>query len=181
MNPSRNLFLIGPMGAGKTSIGRRLAHRLELPFVDLDQAIETYCGAPIATIFDLEGEAGFRRRETEALSECSERPGVVLATGGGAVLAEANRRLLSARGYVLFLDADVERQLERLARDRARPLLRAPDRRARLETLAAERGPLYRASADLIVDSRREGVGAATARIADLLAQHWRRDVASAA
>ena len=153
MNPAHNLFLIGPMGAGKSSIGRRLAARFQLEFIDLDQEIEQRTGAPVTLIFELEGEVGFRRRERELLAEFSVRHGIVLSCGGGVVLDEANRTALTARGFVVWLDAGVEQQLARLKRDRQRPLLATPDRRARLESLAAERNPLYAACADLRVAS----------------------------
>ncbi|MCE5234285.1 MAG: shikimate kinase [Mizugakiibacter sp.] len=175
MNPSSNLFLIGPMGAGKTSIGRALAVRYGMPFVDLDHEIELRTGAAIPLIFELEQEAGFRRREAALLDECSARAGTVLATGGGVVLAEANRRLLAARGFVVYLQAQLDDQMERLARDRQRPLLAAPDRRERLDALNRERDPLYRALADLIVPGRRETVQSACERTAELIDAHWRR------
>ena len=118
LNPAQNLFLIGPMGAGKTTIGRRLAAHYGLCFVDLDVEIEAHTGADVPLIFDIEGEPGFRRRESALLEECSAREGVVLATGGGAVLDPGNREVLAARGFVLWLQAGVEQQLQRLARDR---------------------------------------------------------------
>ncbi len=149
MNPAPNLFLIGPMGAGKSTVGRHVAERLEMPFVDLDHEIEAHTGASIPLIFELEGEAGFRDRERTLLAECTARAGIVLATGGGAVLDARNRDVLRARGFVAWLDADVDAQLARLARDRARPLLRAPDRRERLIEMAALRNPLYAEIADL--------------------------------
>ena len=142
MNPSCNLFMVGPTGAGKTSIGRRLAAHYGLEFLDLDQEIERHCGATVSTVFEMEGEAGFRRRESTLLEACSARRGVLLATGAGAVLDPANRRLLAERGYVLWLQATVEQQLERLARDRSRPLRAGEDRRAKLESMAGIRTPL---------------------------------------
>ncbi len=175
MNPAPNLFLIGPMGAGKTTIGRRVAARLGLPFFDLDQIIEQQSGVRVALIFEMEGEAGFRRRESTALAEYAARDGIVLATGGGAVLAEANRRLLHERGYVVLLQTSVEQQLRRLANDRKRPLLAAPDRRARLEALAAQRDPIYRELADLIFDPRSATVPEAAHALAGLLETRWQR------
>ncbi len=175
MNPSPNLFLIGPMGAGKSSIGRQLARHFALPFLDLDAEIEKHTGASVATIFDIEGETGFRRREADRLGELVAGNGIVLATGGGTVLLPDNRRLLRERGFVVWLQTTVERQLQRLARDRKRPLLAAPDRRARLEQLARERDPLYREVADLIVPGAGESCRQAGARITALLEREWQR------
>ncbi|HET9819769.1 MAG TPA: shikimate kinase [Rhodanobacteraceae bacterium] len=175
MNPSPNLFLIGPMGAGKSSIGRRLAQHFGMPCIDLDASVEERTGASVATIFDIEGEAGFRRRESDLLAELSARPGIVLATGGGAVLMPANHALLRERGFVLWLETSVEQQLRRLVRDRKRPLLDAPDRRERLVELARKRDPLYRELADLTVPSAGESCRHAATRIAALVEQHWQR------
>lgn len=175
MNPSSNLFLIGPMGAGKSSLGRRLAEHFGMPCIDLDAAIEARTGASVATIFDIEGEAGFRRRESELLAELTTRDGIVLATGGGAVLAPDNRELLRTRGFVVWLRTSVDQQLQRLERDRQRPLLEAPDRRERLEQLARVRDPIYRDLADLEAGSVVETCQHAAARIAALLEQAWQR------
>ena len=176
MNPASNLFFVGPMGAGKTTIGRRVAELLGLPFFDLDHEIEAHCGADIPLIFELEGEAGFRQREGAALAELAARDGIALATGGGAVLAEANRRVLHERGFVVYLETTVTEQLARLARDRKRPLLAAPDRRERLLTLMAQREPLYRQLADYTLPAGHRGNTAQVAqRLASALAQHWQR------
>jgi shikimate kinase len=176
MNPAPNLFFIGPMGAGKSTIGRHTAELLGLPFFDLDKEVEEHCGAAIPLIFDVEGETGFRRREGAALADFAARDGIALATGGGAVLAEENRRCLHARGYVVFLETTIDEQLARLARDRKRPLLAAPDRRERLEQLAAVRDPLYRSIADLILPAGHHGSTAQVAqRLANQLAQTWQR------
>ncbi len=153
MNPAPNLFLIGPMGAGKSTVGRHLAERLRWPFVDLDHEIEVQTGAAIPLIFELEGERGFRERERLLLAQCAAREGIVLATGGGAVLDADNRVLLRTRGYVVWLDASVDVQLARLERDRQRPLLRTPDRRERLTEMATLRNPLYAEIADLRLPS----------------------------
>ncbi len=174
MNPSRNLFLIGPTGAGKTSLGRRLAAHYGLAFVDLDREIERRTGANVATIFEIEGEAGFRQRESVLLNEFSAGDGVLLATGAGAVLDAANRERLAARGYVLWLQAGIEQQLERLAHDSSRPLLADPDRRARLEAMAAIREPLYQATADLVLPAA-HGVAASAAQAIALIDRHWQR------
>jgi shikimate kinase len=179
MNPSCNLFLIGPTGAGKTSIGRRLAAHYGLPFVDLDQEIERHCGVDVNTVFEIEGEAGFRQRESALLDEYSRRRGVLLATGGGAVLDPLNRQRLSERGYVLWLDTTIEQQLERLERDTRRPLLAGEDRRGKLETMAAIRGPLYRATADLRIPGEHEPVAPASLRCIALIDQHWQRSQAA--
>ncbi|MGH8172868.1 MAG: shikimate kinase, partial [Rhodanobacteraceae bacterium] len=133
MNPAPNLFFIGPMGAGKTTVGRHVAELMAMPFHDLDHEIEVHTGAAISLVFDLEGEAGFRKREAATLAEFAAHDGIVLSTGGGAVLDADNRRALHERGFVIWLDATIEAQLARLARDRQRPLLNAPDRRVRLE------------------------------------------------
>ena len=182
MNPAQNLFLIGPMGAGKTTVGRQIAELFRMPFLDLDHEIEARTGAAVGLVFELEGEAGFRRRESALLAELAARTGLVLATGGGAVLDDGNRRLLRERGFVIWLDASVDAQMARLRRDRQRPLLQAPDRRERLERLAAERNPLYAGVADLHV--RSAGIGNsmhAAHDLLDLLEARWRRgDVAAA-
>jgi len=179
MNPSPNLFLIGPMGAGKTTVGRRVAEQLGLTFHDLDREIEERCGADIPLIFELECEAGFRKRESEVLDELTTQQGVLISTGGGAVLRAENRQHLRERGFVVYLETTVEQQLKRLAHDRKRPLLAAPDRRERLTALLAEREPLYREIADLTLDAGAGGSSAGAARrlIAEL-AQHWQRNPA---
>lgn len=173
MNPSSNLFLVGPMGAGKSTVGRRLARALELQFVDLDERIEAHAGARVALIFELEGEAGFRAREHDLLDHYSKRSGIVLASGGGCVLDPRNRALLAQRGFVLYLRASVEVQLERLARDRSRPLLRSPDRNARLRELALQRDPLYCEVADLTLEPERGGPGAMARRALTCLQACW--------
>lgn len=137
------IILVGMMGAGKTTIGRQLAKLLNREFIDLDLALEARCGVPVAMIFDIEGEAGFRRRESQLLDEYSQRPGIVLATGGGAVLADENRRMLKERGLVVYLRASADELYQRVARDRQRPLLQTANPRARLAELLAQRAPLY--------------------------------------
>jgi len=176
MNPAANLFFVGPMGAGKTTIGRRVAELLGLPFYDLDQEIETHCGAEIPLIFELEGEAGFRQRESTVLAELAAHNGIALATGGGAVLAEVNRRLLHSRGFVVYLETTVEEQLQRLSRDRKRPLLAAPDRRERLVGLATQREAHYREVADYTLRAGHRGSTAQVAqRLAAALENAWQR------
>jgi shikimate kinase len=175
MNPASNLILIGPMGAGKTSIGRRLAERLGLQFVDADQHVVSHTGVAIPTIFELEGEAGFRRRERQALIELCGGDGQVIATGGGAVLDPDTRHLLAERGFVIWLRTTVDCQLERLGRDRSRPLLAAPDRRQRLLELAAARDPLYAQTADLAFDSDHRRVAQAAERLCMAVVERWQR------
>ena len=176
MNPAPNLFLVGPMGAGKTTVGRQLAELFRMPFFDLDHEIETRTGAAIGLVFELEGEPGFRRREHGLLGELTARNGLVLATGGGAVLDADNRSILRERGFVIWLDASVDAQLARLGRDRQRPLLQTADRRARLDRLAAERNPLYAEIADLHIASAGTGNSAHVAHdLLDLLEARWRR------
>ncbi|WP_426700670.1 shikimate kinase [Rhodanobacter sp. Col0626] len=175
MNPSHNLFIIGPTGAGKTSIGRRLAAHYGLPFVDLDQEIERHCGVDVNTVFEIEGEAGFRRRESALLEECGHQRGVLLATGAGAVLAEHNRRQLRELGYVVWLQTTIEQQLERLERDHRRPLLAVPDRHERLQAMARIREPIYRDLADLAVPGEHGSVAAASERCIALIDQYWQR------
>lgn len=152
------VFLVGMMGAGKTTIGRQLAAALGCKFVDLDQAIEARCGVRVATIFDIEGEAGFRRRETAALDEYSHQTGLVLATGGGTVLAPENREMLKSRGCVVYLRAGVDELWRRVARDRNRPLLHTPDPRQRLADLIAQRERLYAELADITLDTAGQSV-----------------------
>jgi shikimate kinase len=147
----RSIFLIGPMGSGKTAVGRALARRLGLPFADSDAEVESRTGVDIAYIFEREGEEGFRIREREVIDALTKSPGIVLATGGGAVLMPENRARLSARGTVVFLDTTIEQQLERTRRSKHRPLLAGADRRARLEELAGVRDPLYRSIAAITI------------------------------
>ncbi|MFT7300901.1 MAG: shikimate kinase [Porticoccus sp.] len=155
MLKNNNIFLVGPMGAGKTTIGRLLANSLNLEFVDLDAEIEQRCGADIPWIFDVEGEDGFRRREGQLLDEITRRKGILLATGGGVVLAGNNQELLKQRGYVVYLSASVDQLLERTAHDRNRPLLQVDNPRAVIEKLTSDRDPLYRDVADLVVITQR--------------------------
>jgi shikimate kinase len=173
VNPAQNIVLIGPTGAGKSAIGRRLAARLGLAFIDLDQRIEADSGARVALIFELEGEAGFRRRERAALAEACAGRGRLIATGAGVVLDPDNRGCIARAGFVVHLHTSVEQQLRRLERDRSRPLLRAPDRRERLQAMAEQRGPYYRELADLTFCSDGLSVTVATERLAALLDQHW--------
>ncbi|MEN2508911.1 shikimate kinase AroK [Stutzerimonas stutzeri] len=148
-----NIILVGPMGAGKSTIGRLLAKELRLPFRDSDKEIEQRTGASIPLIFDVEGEQGFREREHTAIKELCQMRGVVLATGGGAVLRPENRQMLRAGGRVVYLCTSVEQQLDRTSRDRNRPLLQTSNPREILTGLMAVRDPLYREVADLIIQT----------------------------
>ncbi len=149
----RNLILVGPMGAGKSTIGRLLAKELKLQFKDSDKEIEHRTGADIPWIFDVEGEQGFREREQLMIAELCELSGVVIATGGGVVLRPENRKALSAGGRVVYLHASVEQQLDRTSRDRNRPLLRNSDPAKVLGSLMEIRDPLYREIADVVVET----------------------------
>lgn len=180
MNPAHNLVLVGPMGAGKTTIGRRLAERFGLQFVDADREIEAHTGVSVSTIFECEGEAGFRERERALLADLLAASGHLVATGGGVVLDVGNRRLLRERGFVVHLHADVPAQLARLARDRTRPLLQRNDRETALRQLAEARAPLYAEVADLRYDTGLQSCAEAAAGLAALLVTRWQRAGASA-
>jgi shikimate kinase len=160
-----SIVIIGLMGAGKTTIGRRLSQRLGWPVIDTDHEIERRCGASIPVIFELEGEVGFRRRETKVIEEVMALEGQVVTTGGGAPMAEVNRPLLK-RGFVVYLDADPRQLWQRLKSDQSRPLLaQSPDPKATLERLYRERDPVYRSLADLVVCSTRGSLGQVLSQI----------------
>jgi shikimate kinase len=146
-----SLFLIGPMGAGKTTLGRVIANELGYPFFDSDRVIEERTGVDIPTIFDYEGEQGFRDRESKIINELTQLKKVVLATGGGAVLRKENRDRLAQRGFVIYLKVSVKSQLERTSRDKSRPLLQIEDPEAKLRELADARRPLYEGTCDFSV------------------------------
>jgi shikimate kinase len=148
---NRNIFLIGPMGSGKTAVGRQLARLLRAPFVDSDAEIEARTGAEIALIFDKEGEAGFREREREVIEDLTRREPVVLSTGGGAILLPENRDALKSRGAVVYLETSVAQQATRVRPGRQRPLLAGTDPAVKLAELMAARAPLYAATADVTV------------------------------
>ena len=148
-----SIYLVGPMGAGKSTLGRLLAAELKLDFYDSDKVIEERSGANIPWIFDMEGEAGFREREEQAIDELTQMPNIVLATGGGVVMREANRQHLSARGTVVYLRTSVEQQLARTAKDKNRPLLQTANPEQVLRELFAKRDPLYLEVADIVIDT----------------------------
>jgi shikimate kinase len=143
------------MGAGKSTVGRQLAKSLSMEFVDCDREIEERTGVNISIIFEVEGEEGFRKRERAMIEQLTERDGIVLATGGGAVLEEDNRARLRTRGFAIYLNAPIELLLERTARDKQRPLLQTDDPKAKLIALAEEREPLYQQVADMVVKTDR--------------------------
>ncbi len=152
---SRNVFLVGLMGAGKTTVGRVLARRLGLPFIDSDQEIEARTGVNIPTIFEIEGEEGFRKREAQVIADLTQRQALVLATGGGVVLDPDNRACLKSGGRVVYIDVPPESLYERIRHDRNRPLIQVANPLARLKELYAQRDPLYRDVADFVVDGKR--------------------------
>lgn len=153
MSRFENIYLIGLMGAGKTTIGRQLARALKLPFYDSDKAIEENTGVDIPTIFEFEGEQGFRDREEKMLMQLTKMQGIILATGGGSILRAENRRLLKENGFVVYLQCSVDKILERTRRDTQRPLLNTENPRERIETLLTEREPLYITCADFKIDT----------------------------
>jgi len=169
-----NIILIGPMGAGKSTIGRALAEVLGKRFEDADQHVEARTGANITLIFEIEGEDGFRRREASMLEELTQLPETVLATGGGAVLLPQNRQLLRDRGIVVYLRAPIDVLLARTRRDRNRPLLQTDDRRKRFEELMAVREPIYLSTADLVVDTDGRAPQAVAREIAERVANYQR-------
>ncbi|GAA5141435.1 shikimate kinase AroK [Thalassotalea piscium] len=170
MAEKRNIFLVGPMGAGKSTIGRELADKLHLDFYDSDQEIERRTGADIAWVFDLEGEDGFRKREEGVINDLSEMQGIVLATGGGSVISAQVRNRLSARGIVVYLETTIDKQVARTQRDRRRPLLQTSEEpRSVLEKLAVERNPLYEEIADVIVQTDDQSAKIVASKIVERL------------
>ncbi len=161
----RNIFLIGPMGAGKSTIGRALAKELKLEFYDTDEVIEERSGATISWIFDVEGEDGFRRREQKIVDELTQKNNIVLATGGGVVTAPENRNALAGRGTVIYLKTSLAQQYERTKRDTKRPLLQTADLEERLESLREEREPLYEELADISFETDKLTVKAVATKI----------------
>lgn len=165
MKRKQNIFLVGPMGAGKTTIGRALATHLQYKFYDSDHVVEKRAGADIMWIFDLEGEEGFRKREQEVIDELTQQQKIVLSTGGGTVLSSENRNVLAARGIVIYLRATLEQQLTRMEKDRKRPMLQAVDKEKVLKRLNQEREPLYMEIADYIFDTDTGSVKAVVSEI----------------
>ncbi len=169
MSEVQRVFLVGPMGTGKTTIGNKLAKALNFEFIDADEALEKRTGASITLIFDVEGEQGFREREEKILDDLTQREQVVLATGGGAVLRETNRAALSERGFVVYLRSPIETLIERTRFDTSRPLLKTEDPAATLREIMENREPLYEAVADVIVDAETLNIKQIVQRIADEL------------
>lgn len=166
---TQNVFLIGPVGAGKSTIGRQLANELKLEFVDSDREIEQRCGVDIDWIFDIEGEEGFRNREQEILIELAKRQNIVLATGGGVIIRPENRTLLSSRGKVVYLQASIEQQLERTSKDKKRPLLQVSNKTEKLKELMKFRAPLYDEIADITIETTDTTVRNVVQKITNLL------------
>lgn len=170
MAEKRNIFLVGPMGAGKSTIGRQLAQQLNMDFIDTDAEIEQRAGADIGWIFDVEGEQGFRKREERIIGELTQRQGIVLSTGGGSVMSKENRNYLSARGIVIYLETTVEKQYQRTQRDKKRPLLQdVEDPRQVLEELAKVRNPLYEEIADITLPTDEQSAKVMANQIIDLI------------
>ncbi len=169
MAEKRNIFLIGPMGAGKSTIGRQLASQLHLDFIDSDHEIERRTGADISWVFDVEGEEGFRVREADVIDDLTQEQGIVLATGGGSILSKESRNFLSARGVVVYLETTIDKQLVRTSRDKRRPLLQTDAPREVLETLADARNPLYEEIADFTVKTDEQSAKIVANQIIKLL------------
>ncbi len=162
---AQNIFLVGPMGAGKSTIGRQLAEAMSYTFKDSDQEIQRRTGVDIPTIFEYEGEEGFRNRERQVIEELVAGERIVLATGGGVVLLPENRQDLAARGVVIYLHCTPEQQFSRTSRDRNRPLLHTEDPLERLREIMAERDPLYRQVADMVVSTEKRGTSSVVKEI----------------
>ena len=169
MSKPRNVFLVGPMGAGKSAVGRQLSRMLHVAFIDSDEEIENRTGVDVPFIFEKEGEEGFRRREAKVIEDLTALDGIVLATGGGAIIDPQSRSHLGARGFVVYLKTSVEQQLSRTRRGRERPLLANEDPRGVLDKLLAEREPMYLEIADLTVDTDGRKVKAVADEIIDAL------------
>jgi len=172
LNAPSNVFLVGLMGAGKTTVGRALAKKLDKQFIDSDHEIEARSGVSIPVIFEIEGEAGFRQREADVIRNLTAREDIVLATGGGAILRPENRELLKSRGTVVYLRADINQILQRTAKDKNRPLLQSGDPRQKLEQLSSEREPLYREVAHIVIDTGRPNISSLVQVILTQLAEN---------
>lgn len=168
-----NIVLVGLMGAGKTTIGRLLARAFDRPFVDTDHEIEARTGVKVPVIFEIEGEAGFRMREAQVIADLCRRRGIVLATGGGAVLKEENRAALRASGQVIYLNAQPTDLWQRTRYDQNRPLLRGADPQGRLVELYSERDPLYRHVAHMVADTGRQSPRLLAGKIEQQLREQW--------
>ncbi len=177
MQSGPNVFLIGPMGVGKSTIGRLLAAQLGKAFYDSDREIEVLTGADIPWIFDVEGEPGFRIREARMIDLLSQQQDIVMATGGGAILAEESRRHLHERGTVVYLKASIAQQMERTGKDRNRPLLQTDDPLSRIKELMKIREPLYRETAHLTVDTSRRSPRHVVNEIIRQLREQWQNDL----
>jgi shikimate kinase len=171
---SENIYLVGLMGAGKTTIGRSLAKRLDMGFLDTDKEIESRTGVPIPTIFEIEGEEGFRKREAQVVKETAAKSGQVVATGGGSVLREENRIALRASGFVIYLNVTPQTLLERTRHDKNRPLLQVADPLSKLTQLFAARDPLYRAVADIVVEEEWMSAQGILQHLLKELAKRWK-------
>ena len=167
-----NIFLVGMMGAGKTTVGRALAHRMQMDFVDTDKVLVERTGVPVATVFEIEGEEGFRRRESSILAELAAGDGCVIATGGGVVLSGENRRVMRENGTVIYLRARVADLWERTRHDTTRPLLATADPRATLARLLEERDALYREAAHLVVETGVQSAATLATRVMAALREH---------
>lgn len=170
-----NVYLVGLMGAGKTTVGKALARRLAYRFVDVDQEIEARTGVSVPTIFEIEGEEGFRRREAQVIADLAGVNGHVVATGGGAVLQPENRRNLQASGFVIYLNVPLATLYERTRHDKKRPLLQVSDPRQKLRELYAQRDPLYREIANLIISGSRITVQSVLQLLSKEMGEAWKR------
>ena len=173
--PFQNIYLVGLPGSGKTTVGRALARRLGLEFIDSDREIEERTGVKIPTIFEIEGQEGFRRRESQIIAECVMVKGCVMATGGGAVLRQENRVALRANGFVVYLDVPPQILLERTRHDRNRPLLQVDDPLVKLKELYAERDPLYRETADFSIDGSQLNAQAVLQLLVKEVEKRWKK------
>ena len=171
MHDEKNIILIGPMGAGKTTIGRQLAKRLSKDFYDSDYEIEKHTGADIALIFEIEGEEGFRKRESQVLEELVSNKNIVLSTGGGAILDAENRKLLSNNGIIIYLQSTAEKLYKRIANDKCRPLLQTGDRLNKIKSILDEREPIYLSLADEVIETQEQSIKQIIQKIVDFIRQ----------